>query len=153
MHLNPSSKATGSTDILTHVQVLDSALLRPGRFDRQVTVDRPDVQGRVKVLKVHSRGKSIGKDVDFDKVARRTPGKPLIQDLKLPSADPTVHSSQRTWRLPAFTAPWGASCMQKQCLLLLIYVVDTSLAENPANGHMQNYGACVQASRAQTCRT
>lgn len=55
-------------------QVLDQALLRPGRFDRQVTVDRPDVQGRVKVLKVHARGKSIGKDVDFDKVARRTPG-------------------------------------------------------------------------------
>ena len=55
-------------------QVLDSALLRPGRFDRQVTVDRPDVGGRVKILKVHSRGKQIGKDVDFDKVARRTPG-------------------------------------------------------------------------------
>lgn len=55
-------------------QVLDSALLRPGRFDRQVTVDRPDVSGRVKILKVHSRGKQIGKDVDFDKVARRTPG-------------------------------------------------------------------------------
>lgn len=54
--------------------VLDSALLRPGRFDRQVTVDRPDVQGRVRILKVHSRGKSIGKDVDFDKIARRTPG-------------------------------------------------------------------------------
>lgn len=54
--------------------VLDSALLRPGRFDRQVTVDRPDVQGRVKILGVHSRGKTLGKDVDFDKVARRTPG-------------------------------------------------------------------------------
>ncbi|CAL5218808.1 g534 [Coccomyxa viridis] len=54
--------------------VLDSALLRPGRFDRQVTVDRPDVAGRVKILKVHSRGKQLGKDVDFDKVARRTPG-------------------------------------------------------------------------------
>ncbi|KAH7625050.1 hypothetical protein Ndes2526B_g00431 [Nannochloris sp. 'desiccata'] len=54
--------------------VLDSALLRPGRFDRQVTVDRPDVQGRVSILKVHSAGKSIGKDVDFEKVARRTPG-------------------------------------------------------------------------------
>ena len=56
------------------VQVLDSALLRPGRFDRQVTVDRPDVAGRVQILKVHSRGKQLGKDVDFDKVARRTPG-------------------------------------------------------------------------------
>ncbi|KAL2489488.1 ATP-dependent zinc metalloprotease FTSH 5 [Forsythia ovata] len=54
--------------------VLDSALLRPGRFDRQVTVDRPDVAGRVKILQVHSRGKAIGKDVDFEKIARRTPG-------------------------------------------------------------------------------
>lgn len=54
--------------------VLDSALLRPGRFDRQVTVDRPDVQGRIAILKVHSEGKTLGKDVDFEKVARRTPG-------------------------------------------------------------------------------
>ncbi|KAL6779055.1 FTSH1 [Auxenochlorella protothecoides x Auxenochlorella symbiontica] len=54
--------------------VLDSALLRPGRFDRQVTVDRPDVSGRIAILQVHSRGKQIGKDVDFDKIARRTPG-------------------------------------------------------------------------------
>jgi len=54
--------------------VLDSALLRPGRFDRQVTVDRPDVAGRVRILKVHSRGKTLGSDVDFEKVARRTPG-------------------------------------------------------------------------------
>lgn len=45
-----------------------------GRFDRQVTVDRPDVSGRIAILQVHSRGKQIGKDVDFDKVARRTPG-------------------------------------------------------------------------------
>mmetsp|Transcript_29880 Transcript_29880/g.76651 ORF Transcript_29880/g.76651 Transcript_29880/m.76651 type:complete len:716 (+) Transcript_29880:100-2247(+) len=54
--------------------VLDSALLRPGRFDRQVTVDRPDVQGRIRILKVHARGKAIGKDIDFEKIARRTPG-------------------------------------------------------------------------------
>ncbi|CBI18876.3 unnamed protein product, partial [Vitis vinifera] len=54
--------------------VLDSALLRPGRFDRQVTVDRPDVAGRVKILQVHSRGKALAKDVDFEKIARRTPG-------------------------------------------------------------------------------
>lgn len=40
----------------------------------QVTVDRPDVQGRVRILKVHSRGKQISKDVDFEKIARRTPG-------------------------------------------------------------------------------
>jgi cell division protease FtsH len=54
--------------------VLDSALLRPGRFDRQVTVDRPDVQGRIKILQVHSKGKQLSADVDFDKIARRTPG-------------------------------------------------------------------------------
>ncbi|MBA0745704.1 hypothetical protein Gogos_008271 [Gossypium gossypioides] len=54
--------------------VLDAALLRPGRFDRQVTIDRPDVAGRVKILQVHSRGKALAKDVDFEKIARRTPG-------------------------------------------------------------------------------
>jgi len=54
--------------------VLDSALLRPGRFDRQVVVDRPDYAGRSEILKVHARGKTLAKDVDLDKVARRTPG-------------------------------------------------------------------------------
>merc|ERR1719238_1326461 len=54
--------------------VLDSALLRPGRFDRQVTVDRPDVAGRVRILKVHAKGKTLSKDVDLEKVSRRTPG-------------------------------------------------------------------------------
>ena len=39
-----------------------------------MTVDRPDVQGRIKILQVHARGKTIGKDVDFDKISRRTPG-------------------------------------------------------------------------------
>ena len=54
--------------------VLDPALLRPGRFDRRVVVDRPDVKGRLQILKVHSRGKKISTDVDLDIVARRTPG-------------------------------------------------------------------------------
>jgi cell division protease FtsH len=54
--------------------VLDSALMRPGRFDRQVVVDRPDFQGRFDVLKVHARGKTLSKDVDLEKIARRTPG-------------------------------------------------------------------------------
>ncbi len=54
--------------------VLDAALLRPGRFDRQVVVDRPDYAGRVEILKVHARGKTLGKDVDLDRIARRTPG-------------------------------------------------------------------------------
>ncbi len=54
--------------------VLDSALMRPGRFDRQVVVDRPDYAGRLQILGVHARGKTLAKDVDLDKVARRTPG-------------------------------------------------------------------------------
>lgn len=54
--------------------VLDAALLRPGRFDRQVVVDRPDYAGRSEILKVHARGKTLAKDVDLDRIARRTPG-------------------------------------------------------------------------------
>ena len=54
--------------------VLDSALMRPGRFDRQVVVDRPDYAGRQEILNVHARGKTLSKDVDLNKVARRTPG-------------------------------------------------------------------------------
>jgi cell division protease FtsH len=54
--------------------ILDSALLRPGRFDRRVSVDRPDVRGREGVLKIHARGKPLSKDVDLTAVARRTVG-------------------------------------------------------------------------------
>ncbi len=54
--------------------VLDAALMRPGRFDRQVVVDRPDYAGRTEILNVHARGKTLSKDIDLDKIARRTPG-------------------------------------------------------------------------------
>ncbi|GAA0982059.1 ATP-dependent zinc metalloprotease FtsH [Nocardioides aquaticus] len=54
--------------------VLDPALLRPGRFDRQIQVDAPDLKGRHQVLEVHSRGKPMAADVDLVSVARRTPG-------------------------------------------------------------------------------
>ncbi len=54
--------------------ILDPALLRPGRFDRQVAVDRPDMQGRLEILKVHQKGKPVAPDVDLGAVARRTPG-------------------------------------------------------------------------------
>ena len=54
--------------------VLDAALMRPGRFDRQVVVDRPDYAGRSEILNVHARGKTLSADVDLDKIARRTPG-------------------------------------------------------------------------------
>ena len=54
--------------------ILDPALLRPGRFDRQVTVDRPDVAGREKILHVHAEGKPLADDVDFERLAKITPG-------------------------------------------------------------------------------
>jgi cell division protease FtsH len=54
--------------------ILDPALLRPGRFDRQIVVDRPDLEGRRAILNVHGRGKPLAKEVDLDVMARRTPG-------------------------------------------------------------------------------
>lgn len=54
--------------------VLDSALMRPGRFDRQVTVDAPDIKGRLSILKVHSRNKKLDSDLSLESIARRTPG-------------------------------------------------------------------------------
>ncbi|WP_337486087.1 ATP-dependent zinc metalloprotease FtsH [Phascolarctobacterium succinatutens] len=54
--------------------ILDPALLRPGRFDRQIVVDRPDIKGRTEILKVHVKGKPMGPDVNLDVIAQRTPG-------------------------------------------------------------------------------
>ena len=54
--------------------ILDPALLRPGRFDRQIGVDAPDLRGRQKILEVHSKGKPLSKSVDLEVVARKTPG-------------------------------------------------------------------------------
>ncbi len=54
--------------------VLDPALVRPGRFDRQVVLDAPDVKGRIEVLKVHTKGKPLADDVQLDVIARQTPG-------------------------------------------------------------------------------
>ncbi|ATB32658.1 ATP-dependent zinc metalloprotease FtsH [Melittangium boletus] len=55
-------------------EILDSALMRPGRFDRQVLVDRPDKRGRERVLEIHSKGVKLGPDVDIKSIAARTPG-------------------------------------------------------------------------------
>jgi cell division protease FtsH len=54
--------------------ILDPALLRPGRFDRQIVVDRPDRRGRKKILEVHTRGKPLSKDIELDTLAAQTPG-------------------------------------------------------------------------------
>ncbi|PJC47509.1 MAG: cell division protein FtsH [Parcubacteria group bacterium CG_4_9_14_0_2_um_filter_35_11] len=54
--------------------ILDPALLRPGRFDRHVVLDRPDIEGREEILKIHSKEKSLAKEVNFREIAERTPG-------------------------------------------------------------------------------
>lgn len=69
----------GNTGIIiiaatNRADVLDSALLRPGRFDRQVLVDPPDIKGRLSILEVHARNKKLADDVSLDAIARRTPG-------------------------------------------------------------------------------
>nr|YP_009313578.1 Cell division protein FTSH [Galaxaura rugosa]SCW21832.1 Cell division protein FTSH [Galaxaura rugosa] len=69
----------GNTGIIViaatnRADILDSALLRPGRFDRQVTVDVPDLNGRLSILKVHAKNKKINKHVSIKTIARRTPG-------------------------------------------------------------------------------
>ncbi|MGB6015603.1 MAG: ATP-dependent zinc metalloprotease FtsH2, partial [Nodosilinea sp.] len=69
----------GNTGIIiiaatNRADVLDSALLRPGRFDRQVMVDPPDVKGRVEILEVHARNKKLAEDISLEAIARRTPG-------------------------------------------------------------------------------
>ena len=69
----------GNTGIIiiaatNRVDVLDAALLRPGRFDRQVMVDPPDIKGRLEVLNVHARNKKLAEDIKLEVIARRTPG-------------------------------------------------------------------------------
>ncbi|MFM7218881.1 MAG: ATP-dependent zinc metalloprotease FtsH2 [Nodosilinea sp.] len=69
----------GNTGIIiiaatNRADVLDSALLRPGRFDRQVMVDPPDIKGRLEVLEVHARNKKLAEDISLETIARRTPG-------------------------------------------------------------------------------
>ena len=69
----------GNTGIIVvaatnRVDILDSALLRPGRFDRQVTVNPPDRLGRLEILKVHARNKKISKEIQLESIAQRTPG-------------------------------------------------------------------------------
>jgi len=68
---NPGIMTMAATN---RIDILDQALLRPGRFDRKITVDLPDFEGRSKILAVHSRGKPLETDIDLDAIARRTPG-------------------------------------------------------------------------------
>ncbi len=69
-----STKAIVVLAATNRPEILDKALLRPGRFDRRVIVDRPDVKGRIDILKVHSKGVKLGDDVDLEEIAKSTPG-------------------------------------------------------------------------------
>ena len=69
---------TGANVIVTAAtnrpDILDPALLRPGRFDRRVTLDNPDIKGREAILKVHSKGKPLKESTDLEEIAKLTPG-------------------------------------------------------------------------------
>ncbi|WP_300382171.1 ATP-dependent zinc metalloprotease FtsH [Clostridium sp.] len=69
-----SSKAVVVLGATNRPEILDKALLRPGRFDRRVIVDRPDLKGRIDILKVHVKGVKLGEDVDLREIAKSTPG-------------------------------------------------------------------------------
>jgi cell division protease FtsH len=69
-----STKAIVVLAATNRPEILDKALLRPGRFDRRVIVDRPDLKGRVDILKVHAKGVKLGDDVDLEEIAKSTPG-------------------------------------------------------------------------------
>ena len=90
--------------------VLDSALLRPGRFDRHVTVDRPTWQGRLEILKVHTRNKPLADDVDLEAIARKAIGM-TGADLRnlaneaAPAGDPRGQGAHRRHRLRARRRP------------------------------------------------
>ncbi|MCE5200940.1 MAG: ATP-dependent zinc metalloprotease FtsH [Synergistaceae bacterium] len=84
--------------------ILDPALLRPGRFDRQIVVDRPDVNGRRDILKVHLKDKKVAKGVDLDVLARRTPGfvGADIANLVNEAALLAARRSKKTLGMPEF---------------------------------------------------
>jgi len=84
--------------------VLDPALLRPGRFDRQVILDRPDMKGRVAILKVHSKGKPLDKSIDIEALARQSPGfsGADIANLVNESAILAARRNKKTIGMPEF---------------------------------------------------
>jgi len=91
--------------------ILDPALLRPGRFDRRVVIDRPDMRGRRAILGIHTRGKPLAADVDLDVIAKQTPGFSGA-DLGPMERDAGHRPMRETWYdvpSPAMAAP-SASC-------------------------------------------
>jgi cell division protease FtsH len=92
--------------------ILDPALLRPGRFDRQIAVDRPDMQGRRQILEVHAKGKPSRPGMDLEVIARRTPASPVptspTSSTRRPCSRPAPATSSSRWRCSTrpSTASW-----------------------------------------------
>ena len=89
--------------------ILDPALLRPGRFDRQIVVDRPDRKGRRDILEVHSKGKPLGKELDLDVLAAQTPGF-TGADLANVINESALLAARRARRRSARTSSRKGSC-------------------------------------------
>jgi hypothetical protein len=81
--------------------ILDPALLRPGRFDRQIIIDRPDLKGREAILEVHSKGKPLADGIDMAVLARQTPGFTGADLANLINEDP--HCLPRGWPCPRWS--------------------------------------------------
>jgi len=88
-------------------EVLDPALLRPGRFDRQITVDLPDLVGRQEILSIHARPVTLAPDVDLKAVARITPGfsGADLENVVNQAALAAPGTARTPWRLPTSTRP------------------------------------------------
>ena len=120
--------------------ILDPALLRPGRFDRQITVDRPDVNGREAVLKVHARNKPLDESVNLKAIAMRTPGfsgadlENLLNEAALVAARQDkkkiemVDIDEATDRVIAGPAKKSRVISKKNAILLLIMKQDIQLS-------------------------
>ena len=88
--------------------ILDPALLRPGRFDRQIVVDRPDLAGRRQILGVHAQGKPLARGADLESLAKRTPGftgadlANLLNEAAILTARRNLRQiGMREWRRPS----------------------------------------------------
>ena len=97
--------------------ILDPALLRPGRFDRQIAVERPDLQGRHQILEVHAKGKPIDDSVDLHAFARRTPGlhrrRPGQRPQRGGAADRPLRRRSSSTRVPSTRPSTGSSRVRR----------------------------------------
>ncbi len=135
-------KESSSLLATNRADILDPALLRPGRFDRQITVDRPDVIGREAVLKVHARNKPLDETVNLKSIAMRTPGfsgadlENLLNEAALVAARQNKKKSmrviltkRRTVSLPDLLRR-AASSPRKNAISWLITKADTPLSDS-----------------------